>query len=60
MTVVAWFLFIIFILVLLGLFNNGFTVNFSSVLLLLLSAFIVALSAGVIWGGIDILNLLNN
>jgi hypothetical protein len=52
MVVTAWFTFIIFGLIILAYFNGGRLDRWSDYFFFIFCAFITAISAGVIWGGL--------
>jgi hypothetical protein len=52
MIVVSWFIFVIFAIIILAYFNGGRLDRLSDYFFFIFSAFMVALSAGVIWGGL--------
>jgi hypothetical protein len=52
MIVTAWILFIIFGLIIIAYFDNGNWEGVKDYIFFTFSAIIVALSAGVIWGGL--------
>lgn len=52
MIVTAWFLFVIFIILLLGILGEGKLFGWLGLTAFIVAAAVVSLSAGVIWGGL--------